>query len=282
MKKYRNEFPIEKMAFVLKVSRSGYYKYLKKGASERSKENERLKDEIINIFEESRETYGSIRIHKELKNRRIQCGKNKVAFLMNVMELMPKTQKKYKVRTTNSNHKFPISDNLLNRNFIVSKANKVWVSDITYVQTDEGWLYLCVVLDLYSRMIVGWSMQDNLRTELVIDALDMAYMNRKPDKGLIFHSDRGSQYASYRFRENLEKYGMKSSMSRKGDCWDNACAESLFGTIKSELIYSNNYSSHEEVKKDVFEYIEVFYNRKRRHSTLNYLSPFEFEHKKVA
>lgn len=265
------------MALVLGVSRSGYYKYLNKGKSKRSIENEYLKDEIINIFEDSRETYGSIRIHKELQNLNIRCGKNRIASLMSKMNLKPKTQKRYKVKTTNSRHRYPISDNLLKRNFKVNSANKVWVSDITYVPTSQGWLYLCIVLDLYSRKIVGWSMKNTLEARVVIDALKMAYASRMPEPGLVFHSDRGIQYASYEFKNYLKKYEMIASMSRKGNCWDNACAESAFATIKKELIHGKKYRSHEEAQRDIFDYIEVFYNRKRRHSTINYLSPFEFE-----
>ena len=264
------------MAKVLGVSRSGYYKYINRKKSKREEYDEYLKGEIKRIYQESRKTYGSIRIYRELQECGIRCGKNKVSRLMKEMGIA-KRRKKFKVVTTDSNHNYPISDNLLKRNFITSEPNKVWVSDITYIRTDKGWLYLCIVLDLFSRMVVGWSMQDNMKTQLVIDALEMAYKRRNPGKGLIFHSDRGSQYASDTFKEELGKYKMISSMSKKGDCWDNACAESVFGTLKTELVYNTLYRSHDEAKRDIFEYIEVFYNRSRRHSTINYMSPYNYE-----
>ena len=171
---------------------------------------------------------------------------------------------------------------MLERNFAVSKPNKVWVSDIAYIATQEGWLYLCIVLDLFSRMIVGWSMSDSLKSTVAIDALAMAYNRRNPSENLIFHSDRGTQYASSSFREKLKEYKMLSSMSKTGDCWDNACAESFFSTLKMERIYHKRYSNHESARKDIFEYIEMFYNVKRRHSTLGYISPMIFELKNVA
>jgi transposase InsO family protein len=282
MQDHKNQFPIEKMALVLGVSRSGYYKFMNKGLSKRSKENIYLKQVINDIFDTSRKTYGSIRIYQELRSREIQCGKNRVSRLMKELKLVPKSQKKYKVCTTDSKHNYPVSENLLERDFTVSAPNKVWVSDITYIRTDEGWLYLCIILDLFSRMIVGWSMLNNMETKLIINALDMAYINRAPGDKLIFHSDRGSQYASYWFREALNDYKMVSSMSKKGDCWDNACAESFFGTLKNELVYHKKYRTHEEARSDIFEYIEVFYNRQRRHSTIDYMSPCDFELLKVA
>ena len=282
MKDHRHLFPIEKMAQAFGVSRSGYYKYLKAGISKRTQENNYLKQVILKIFEKSRKTYGSIRIHQELCFRGIKCGKNRVARLMKELNLVPKGLKKFKVITTNSNHDYPISQNLVARDFDISHPNKVWVSDITYIRTHQGWLYLCIILDLFSRMIVGWSMQDNMHTSLTMNALDMAHMNRNPDPGLIFHSDRGSQYASTLFKGSLAKYKMISSMSRKADCWDNACAESFFGSLKSELVNHKQYKSYDEAKSDIFDYIEVFYNRSRRHSTIGYLSPYEYELIKVA
>ena len=277
MDNHKSEFPIGKMAKVLGISRSGYYKYTLKGESKRSQENAKLSKEIKEIFHDSAETYGSPRVMAELHDRGYQCGINRVSRLMNEMNLVSCRHKKFKVMTTDSNHDLAVSPNLLKRNFSIDKPNKVWVSDITYISTQEGWLYLCTVLDLFSRKIVGWSMTDHMEASMVIDALDMAYMSRRPGEGLIMHSDRGSQYASNAFREKLAEYEMLSSMSRKGNCWDNACAESFFCTLKTELVYRCDYLTRDEAKKTIFRYIEIFYNRKRRHSTLGNVSPDSFE-----
>ena len=201
---------------------------------------------------------------------------------MKEMKLVSIRHKKFKILTTDSDHNFPVSPNLLNRNFIGESPNKVWVSDITYIPTEEGWLFLCVILDLFSRKIVGWSMKDHMRTSLVTSAFKMACSARDPAPGLIFHSDRGSQYASEEFRRWLDACKFRSSMSRKGNCWDNACAESVFSTLKTELVYTRKYRSREEAKRDIFEYIEVFYNRFRRHSTLGNVSSEKFEMRESA
>ena len=190
--------------------------------------------------------------------------------------IFSKTKRKFKA-TTNSNHKLPISNNILNREFTVTKPNTYWVGDISYIWTQEGWLYLATVIDLYSRAIVGWSLQERMTSKIVEDALLMAINKRKLKTGLLFHSDRGSQYASDSFRKILKKYKIISSMSRKGNCWDNAVAESFFKTIKTELIYHCNYQTREEASQSIFEYIEVFYNRKRLHSSIGYMSPMQFE-----
>lgn len=282
MRDHKNLFSIGKMANVFKVSRSGYYKYMSREPSQKSLRDDYMKSKIEKIYEESDRTYGSPRIHKELQEQEIPCGKNQVARLMKEMHIKSKRSKKRKVITTDSSHNYPISPNLLDRNFAVSVPNKVWVSDITYIATQEGWLYLCIVLDLFSRMIVGWSMSDNLKSTVAIDALDMAYNRRNPSENLIFHSDRGIQYASSSFREKLKEYKMLSSMSKTGDCWDNACAESFFSTLKMERIYHKRYGDQDSARKDIFEYIEMFYNVKRRHSTIGYMSPMGFELKYVA
>jgi len=278
----KDKYPIEKMANALGISRGGYYKDKKKPVSDREINNIKLKEEIKYIFIRNRKAYGSPKIYDELQDNSIKCGKNKVARLMREMGLKSSRYKKFKVVTTNSDHNYPISENVLNRDFTVSKANKVWVSDLTYISTDEGWLYLCIILDLFSRNIVGWSMADNMKTEMVIDALNMAYLRRNPHDGLVFHSDQGVQYASCNFRDCLRDKKMISSMSRKGNCWDNAPAESFFSTLKMELIYQSKYSTREMAKRSIFEYIEVFYNRERRHSKLGSMSPFQFELKNVA
>lgn len=269
------------MCKVLEVSRSGYYKWLKRKPSKREEENETLKFKVAQIYWQSRGTYGSPRIYKQLKKEGIICNKKRVERLMKVLGLKAIQKRKFKV-TTNSNHNLPIKDNILNREFDVSQKNKVWVSDITYIPTQEGWLYLAVIIDLYSRKVVGWSMDSTMKKNLVINALNMALNNRQVSRGLIFHSDRGSQYASIEFQELLIENGFKSSMSRKGNCWDNAVSESFFGTLKTELIHHNNYITRAQARRDIFEYIEVFYNRFRMHSTLNYKSPEKYENERKA
>lgn len=198
---------------------------------------------------------------------------------MRVMGLKAIQKKKLK-KTTDSNHNLPLKENLLNRNFYVSEPNKIWASDITYIPTAEGWLYLAVVIDLYSRKVFGWSINKRMTWQLVINALEMGIKNRNHEKGLIFHSDRGSQYASHDFQTELWKNGIRSSMSRKGDCWDKAVAESFFSTIKTELIYQNNYKTRQQARQDIFEYIAVYYNRIRMHSKLNYKSPEDYENER--
>lgn len=267
------------MCQVLEVSRSGYYKWLKRKPSTIKKENEILKTKIAEIYWQSRGTYGSPRIYEHLRNEGIKCNKKRVERLMKVLGLKAIQKRKFKV-TTDSNHNLPVKNNILNRKFDVNEKNKVWVSDITYIPTHEGWLYLAVVIDLYSRKVVGWSMNKRMKKELVINATRMAIKNRKPDKGLIFHSDRGSQYASHDFQKLLWQNGFKSSMSRKGNCWDNAVAESFFGTLKTELIHNISYQTRRQARQDIFEYIEIFYNRFRMHSTLDYKSPEEYENKR--
>lgn len=264
------------MCQVLNVSRSGYYQWLKRTPSKREKENEYIKNKIAEIYWRSRGTYGSPRIHKQLAKEGIHCSKKRVERLMKELGLKAKQKRKFKV-TTNSKHNLPVRKNVLNRKFYINQPNKVWVSDITYIFTCEGWLYLAIILDLYSRKVVGWAMDKRMNKELVIDALQMAINKRELKKGLIFHSDRGSQYASYDFQKMLWQNGIISSMSRKGDCWDNAVTESFFATLKTELIYHNTYEYRFQARRDIFEYIEVFYNRQRLHSTLDYKSPEEYE-----
>lgn len=201
---------------------------------------------------------------------------NTVASYMRKNDWYAKTRRKFK-HTTDSNHDLPIADNLLERNFLPASPDQCYVGDITYIRTREGWLYLATVIDLYSRKVVGWAMSHRINRHLVIDAMRMAIVNRQPARGLIFHSDRGSQYASNDFRKLLENHGVKQSMSRRGDCWDNAVAESFFGTIKKELVHHDDYLTREEARMSIFEYIEVYYNRKRLHSTIGYLSPTEYE-----
>lgn len=281
MSEHRHEFPVEKMARVFGVSRSGFHCFENRAEPVRAQRDSDLLDEIISIHESSRYTYGRPRILEDLKEKGISCGTGRMQKLLKIAGISAKIKRAFKV-TTDSNHKFPISPNLLKRNFDVKAPNRVWVSDITYVRTSSGWLYLCLVVDLFSRKVVGWSMKKHMEASLVLSALRMAHANRKPKPGLIFHSDRGVQYASLEFRLQLGLYQMLSSMSRKGDCWDNACAESIFATLKRELIYRVKFANQEEARCAIFDYIEAFYNRQRRHSYLGYLSPEEFERRNVA
>jgi len=264
------------MCQVLEVSRSGYYDWLNREPSQRQLENEKLKIKITEIYWQHKGRYGSPRIYRQLKKEGYNYNIKRIEKLMNIRGLKAIQKRKFK-KTTDSNHNLPLKKNLLNRKFNVTQPNKVWVSDITYISTKEGWLYLAVVIDLYSRKVVGWSINKRMTKHLVIDALNMGIKNRKPDKGLIFHSDRGTQYASHDFQKELWKNTMRSSMSRKGDCWDNAVAESFFSTIKTELIYHNKYKNRKQARQDIFQYIAVYYNRIRMHSTLNYKSPKDYE-----
>jgi len=275
IEKYRSCFEVGKMCRALKVSRSGYYRWRKGLMSRRSRENAELLKEIMEIHRKSRFTYGSRRVHAELRERGYLIGHNRVARLMRLNKIRAKTKKRFKI-TTHSKHERPISPNLLKDTRIV-KPNQVWASDITYIRTHEGWLYLCVIMDLYSRSIVGWRLEDRLTKELVLKSFEMACWRRNPEKGLIFHSDRGSQYASEEFRKALMQKGFIASMSGKGNCYDNAYAESLFHTIKVEEVYGSDYKTKEAAKLRMFDYIEVFYNRVRKHSGLGYLSPYQFE-----
>ena len=261
---------------MLGVSRSGYYKWAKHIDSDRQKSNEHLLVRIRDAYVRGRGTYGSPRVTAELKSKGIACGKNRVAQLMKSNGIKAKTKRRFKA-TTKSKHDFLVADNLLNQRFLADEANKVWVSDITFIRTREGWLYLAAILDVFNRQIVGWSIDSKLSHELLADALRKALRNRKPERGVMFHSDRGTQYASYAFRDLMERYGFVQSMSSSGNCYDNALMESFFHTLKTELIYFEKYQTRQEARGSMFEYIELFYNRVRRHSTLNYFSPAEFE-----
>ena len=268
------------MCKVLGISKSGYYNRKNNGICEREKQKELLLKEIKEIYRESRGLYGSPRITEELKRRGISCNRKRVARIMQSAGIRAKTVKRYK-RTTNSEHKKAISENLLDQQFIVKRPNKVWVSDITYIKTKEGWLYLAAVLDLYSRRVVGWKLDKYLRSELVEKALIRALEERKIEKGIIFHSDQGIQYTSVELRKILSKNQMIQSMSRKGNCYDNAVAESFFHTLKSEHVNFEKFKTRLEAKLSIFDYIELFYNRKRLHSSIGYKSPVEFENIKI-
>ena len=269
------EFPVKKMAEVFKVCRSCYYEWLRNPTSDRDRRMMNWKSPR-QIHKESRTTYGSPRVHGELKKQGVRCSRKRVARIMRKKGLKARQKRKFKA-TTDSSHDYPIAPNLVNREFVVDVPNRVWVSDITYIWTDEGWYYLCVVLDLFSRMVVGWAMDSHITADLACGALSMAVMLRMPVEGLVFHSDRGVQYAAELFRDHLGTYKMVQSMSRKGDCWDNACAESFFATLKTEEVFHRKYRSREEARRFIFEYIAVFYNRYRSHSSLDFLSPEEYE-----
>jgi len=239
--------------------------------------NQSLTQQIKQIHQHSRQTYGSPRIQAELRAQGFKCGRNRVARLMRQAQVWAKQKRKFKVTTTDSAHTYPVAPNLLNQNFTTSQSNEKWLADITYIPTAEGWLYLAAVLDLYSRRIVGWAMSDSLERPLVITALQMAVQRRQPAPGLLHHSDRGSQYASDDYQAWLTHYQICGSMSRTGNCYDNAPMESFFGSLKTELVHHCHYLSKAEAKTSIFEYIELFYNRFRRHSALLFLSPVNYE-----
>lgn len=273
---HQAKYPIGVMCRVLSVSRSGYYAWLKRPKSVRQQQNEELLGQIRIEHKAHKSRYGSPRIHQELRQKGHSCSENRVARLMRKDGLKAKTKRRYKA-TTNSKHDFPVAPNLLQRDFSPEVPNQVWTGDITYIWTTEGWLYLAVVLDLFSRSVVGWSMNKLMTRQLVMDALTMAIQRRQPSKGLIFHSDRGSQYASSDYQDLLAAHAMRCSMSRKGDCWDNAPTESFFGSLKQELVFHERYHSRFQARQNIFEYIECYYNRRRLHSTLGYLSPANYE-----
>lgn len=269
------------MCRVLQVSRSGYYESLKRHPSSHSIEDKELSPKIKAAFKAGRKNYGTRRIKDELQKQATKISRRRIGRLMCENDLKVQTKRKFKV-TTDSNHNKPIAPNLLEREFSVATPNTAYVGDITYIRTREGWLYLAVVIDLFSRAVVGWSMDSRMTSSLVNSALLMAIWKRKPEKGLIFHSDRGSQYACDSYRAILNDHGVKASMSRKGDCWDNAVAESFFHTLKTELVHHCDYETREESRASIFEYIEVFYNRQRSHSAIGYEAPLVYESKQKA
>lgn len=267
---------METMCRFMRVSRSAYYDWLQREPTHNEQEDAKLITIICTLFSKGRATYGTRRIKKALLKQGFAISRRRIGRLMQQAGLVCKTKRKFKA-TTNSKHNLPVAENHLNRQFKVEKPNLAYVGDITYIPTQEGWLYLAVVIDLYSRQVVGWSMAEYMRTKLVNDALLMAVWKRKPAKGLVWHTDRGSQYASDSHRALLKQHGIQQSMSRKGNCWDNAVSESFFHTLKTELVNHEFYQTREEAKQSVFEYIEVFYNRERLHSSNDYLSPVDYE-----
>jgi putative transposase len=278
---HSDEFHVENACRVLRVSPGGYYAWCGRGPSEREIDDARLIDKIRGVYDAAGGVYGVRRIHRQLLADGESCSRNRVARLMHKCDIKARRRRKHQV-TTDSKHNLPVAENLLDREFFSAGPNQVWASDITYIWTMEGWLYLAAVIDLHSRMVVGWSMSGRIDRTLVLDALSMAVGRRAPAAGLIHHSDRGSQYASNDYQAALSQHKMLCSMSRKGDCWDNAVAESFFSTLKTERVHHRLYRSRADARRDIFGYIEVFYNRVRLHSTLGYLSPAQFESQALA
>lgn len=269
-------YPVALMCRQLDVSNSGYYAWKKRKPSRRAQEDTVLVEKIKQVHKESRGTYGSPRIVDDLREDGFEVSRRRVARLMKENGITGTSPKRFKV-TTDSKHDFPVADNILERKFSQEAPDAAWGTDITYIRTWEGWMYLAVVIDLFSRRVVGWSMATHMRAELVLDALGMALGSRLPQPSMVHHSDRGSQYASNDYRDALRDNGIVCSMSRKGDCWDNAVVESFFATLKKDLIHRRPWPTVPAARAAIAEYIEVFYNRRRKHSTLGYLSPSEFE-----
>jgi len=269
-------FPVRVMCEVMQVSRSGYYEYVQRQARPDGLNRQRLIVKVRSIHKASRQSYGSRRICKALREDGERVGRYQTRTLMKEAGVVVKVKRRYKA-TTDSCHRYPVAANLLDRQFEVAAPNRVWASDITYLWTDEGWLYLAVVLDLFSRRVVGWSLSSRMTVNLVTNALRMALGCRKPPKGLLHHSDRGSQYACYEYQSMLRQQGITPSMSRKGNCWDNAVAERFFRSLKCERTNDLRYGTREEAKMDVIDYIEMFYNSRRYHSYLGYRSPADYE-----
>jgi putative transposase len=280
IRQQQKAYPITLLVKVMEVSRSGYYKHLKKHHENKIDPDFELITKVRVIHTESDGTYGSRRTSKKLRQGGNNVGRCRARSLMKKAAVSVKHRKKFK-KTTDSNHKLPVAPNLLDRQFEVQTANAAWCADITYLWTMQGWLYLAVIIDLYSRKIVGWAMSNRMKSSLVEQALCMAYLHRRPGKGLIHHSDRGSQYAGAEYQKLLSRYGMICSMSRKGDCWDNAVVESFFRTLKTERTNGFLYRTRDEARSDVIDYIEMFYNSRRLHSSIGYNSPNDFEKEQI-
>ena len=278
---HRETFKVGRMCALLKVSRSGFYAWLTRPESQRSRENRSLETKIRVFHAASHGIYGSPKIHQDLIDDGVRCGKNRVARIMREAGIRSRRRNKFKA-TTNSRHNLPVAANLLDQDFTAETPDSVWVGDITYVPTQEGWLYLAVLIDLYNRKVVGWSSSSRMTRQLAIDALQMALDRQSPKKGLVHHTDRGSQYASGDYRKALSDHRIVCSMSRKGNCYDNAVAESFFGLLKTEWVNHCRYRSRSEANRSLFYYIEIFYNRKRRHSALGYKTPHEYKNLPLA
>jgi transposase InsO family protein len=274
---HRRRWPVSVTCRVLRVARSGFYAWRKRKPSRRAQRQQHLLEKIRIVHQQNRELYGSPRVHRALLVEGQRVSRNTVARLMRKAKIRAKIRKKFYPRTTDSAHRQPVAANQLDRDFTAESSNRKWLADITYVATDAGWLYLAAVLDCFSRRIVGWSMADHLETDLASDALKMAIQQREVGDDLVHHSDRGVQYASDDYQQLLRKHGIEASMSGRGDCYDNAMMESFWATLKCELVHHHQYATHDQARQSIFEYIEVFYNRRRLHSSLGYVSPETFE-----
>jgi transposase InsO family protein len=273
---HREQFAVTSLCCALGLKRSGYYSWRDRPESRRSRENRRLVVEMRVIHRQYDRRYGSPRMAEELRSRGLRCGEHRVARLMRQAGIRAKAPRRFRV-TTDSGHQLPVAANVLNQAFSVSQPNAVWASDITYIWTSEGWLYLAVVLDLHSRQVVGWASSGRIDTDLTLLALERAVRRRQLVTPPLHHSDRGKQYAAERYQKVLTDHGIQCSMSRRGNCWDNAVVESFFASLKKELIHGERFETRQAAQVALFDYIEVFYNRVRRHSTLGQLSPAEFE-----
>jgi putative transposase len=276
IERHRSFYPLALMCALLMVSVNGFRAWLRGGSADRERPTDAQLVALMRaIHAEVKCAYGSPRMYDELRTRGFRVGKTRVERLMREHGIRARHKRRFKA-TTDSKHTLPVAANVLERNFAPAAPNRVWSADLTYVWTDEGWLYLAVVLDLFNREVVGWAIKARMGSDIVIDALTMAWFRRRPEPGLIHHSDRGSQYASHAFQAKLAEYGMRCSMSRKGNCWDNAPTESFFNSLKNERVHGQRYRTRQQAIADLFEYIEVFYNRTRRHSTLGSRSPIQF------
>jgi len=276
IEQHKNVWPVSRMCDTLSVSPQGFYAWRARPTSEQQQRRDTLLVEIRAVHAEAKQRYGSPRIHAQLKTQGVGCCVNTVAKLMHDNGIRAKTARKFR-NTTDSNHRLPVADNILDRQFDPKSPNQVWLGDITYIPTREGWLYLAAIEDLYSRMVVGWSMADTMTSRLVVDALELAVARRLPGVGLLAHSDRGSQYASDHYQRLLRQHGIECSMSGVGQCWDNAPMESFFASLKKELVHHEDYHTRTEARASLFEFIEVFYNHQRLHSSLGYVSPTTYE-----
>jgi putative transposase len=272
----RAEWPVTQLCRVLDVSRAGFYAWRSRDARASETRREELTQQVTEIHAQAKGRYGSPRVHAELVARGVACCENTVARVMREAGVAAKTKRTFR-QTTDSNHPHPVAENVLNRQFDPDEPNASWVADVTYIPTREGWVYLAAVVDLFSRVVIGWSMAATMTSRLVVDALEMALVRRRPGSGLVAHSDRGSQYASEHYQRRLTEERTACGMSRRGNCWDNAPMESFFASLKKERVHDEDYATREQAKGSIFEYIESFYNRVRRHSSLGYVAPVEYE-----
>ena len=275
---HRDQFSVSRMCAVLQVSRNGYYDARTRGPSKRSQNNQRASAEIQRVHERSRQAYGAHKTWRELRAEGFSWGRHRIARLRREAGIEARRKRRFRI-TTQARAGMVAADNRLKQNFETNKVDRVWVGDITFIATAAGWLYLAVLIDLYSRRVVGWAMSERIDQQLVLDCLNMALLQRKVKPGLIHHTDQGRQYSSAAYLDVLKRHGIKPSMSRRGNCYDNAVAESFFSSLKNELVHHCSFKTRDDARAAIFEYIEIFYNRQRRHQTLDYLSPVDYERK---